>query len=88
MKKLFVLAAFASFLAVGAQAQTPAPKAKATATKQEAAKVTPPNTNADAVPAEAPKKEEKKECSSDEKKACGSGKSTGKKSCCGTKKAS
>ncbi len=85
MKKLLVLAAFLGLGYVGVNAQTVAPKKEAPKAKVVSNEVKPANTTPvvmeDALPAE---KAEKKHCAPSEKKSCG--KSTGKKSCCSSKK--
>lgn len=86
MKKLIALSSFIVF-GVMAFAQAPA-KTNGTANNKEAVATTPvpvAQTSSEAtVTVAEEKKAEKKECSSEEKKACGT-KAQGKKSCCSSK---
>jgi hypothetical protein len=82
MKKLVALSAFIVLGFAAAYAQGPSQKAPAPAAVQVVAPVAVDAVNADAVGVEV-KKEGRKECSTEEKKACGT--KTGKKSCCSSK---
>lgn len=86
MKKAIILG---SFIALGmvAFAQTPTkqtPTAKAPAPAQQPVLQVAQPVVEDVVTETAEAKKEKKECSTDEKKACGT-KTAGKKSCCSQK---
>jgi hypothetical protein len=86
MKKLVALSAFIVLGFAAAYAQSPSQKAPAApapaASVQAVAPVAVDAVNADAVGVEV-KKEGRKECSTEEKKACGT--KAGKKSCCSSK---